>query len=310
MDHSKKRIAAVVVTYNRLTLLKKCLAALQEQSCSDFDILIIDNASTDDTGSYCRSLAEENNRISYYNTGSNLGGAGGFSYGIRTGVKQGYDYLWLMDDDTIPTETALAELLKGTVLLGDNFGFLSSYAVWTDGSPAMMNIPGVSSSWREEIDRLFENRMFRVDSASFVSLLLRADVVRELGLPIKEFFIWADDVEYTLRISRKHPCYFCYDSKVVHEMATNVGTTIVDEPGERLGRYRYLFRNRCYIARHGPKRDRLNYAIDIKNAVRDLLKSDCPDKLRRVHIVLSSYLQGWSFHPEIEYVDEATRKGT
>ena len=305
MKHPEKRIAAVIVTYNRLSLLKKCLVALLEQSFGDFDLLIIDNASTDETGSYCRSLAEENHRILYHNTGSNLGGAGGFSYGIRTGIEQGYDYLWLMDDDTIPSNTALEMLLQNAALLGDDFGFLSSYAVWTDGKPAMMNIPGVSITWREEVDRLFENKLFRIDTASFVSLLLRADVVRDLGLPIKEFFIWADDVEYTWRISRHYPCYFCYDSKVVHEMRTNIGTTILDEPGERLERYLYLFRNRYYIARATSRRARINYAIDIKNTVRDLLKTDLPDKYRRVRIVLTSYLSGRRFRPQIEYVNKS-----
>ena len=309
-DRIEKSIAAVIVTYNRLPLLKKCLHALLNQTYAGFDVLIIDNASSDDTGNYCRRLSEENLRVQYFNTGANLGGAGGFSFGIRTGVEAGYDYLWLMDDDTIPTETALAELLRAADLTGEQFGFLSSYAIWTDGSPAMMNIPATSNKWREEIDCLFENHLFRVETASFVSLLLRAKVVQELGLPIKEFFIWADDVEYTLRISKKYPCYFCYDSKVVHEMASNVGTTILDEPGERLGRYNYLFRNRYYIARLGTKRDRFLYAIDIKNTVRDLLRSNRPDKLKRIHIVLSSYVKGWSFNPKIEYVDGGSQKGT
>ena len=52
------RIAAVVVTYNRLDLLKKSLAAIQAQTLQQMDILIIDNASTDGTEAFCRALAE------------------------------------------------------------------------------------------------------------------------------------------------------------------------------------------------------------------------------------------------------------
>ena len=99
MSAANNKIAAVIVTYNRLPMLKKCVDALLRQNKGQFDILLIDNASTDGTGDYGAAAAAGSERIFYHNTGANLGGAGGFSYGIRTGVTEGYDYLWLMDDD-------------------------------------------------------------------------------------------------------------------------------------------------------------------------------------------------------------------
>ena len=301
-------IAAVVVTYNRLEMLKQCVNALQAQTGHVPDILLIDNASTDGTELYCRTLAQKNKKIQYFNTGSNLGGAGGFSYGIKTGVLKGYDYLWLMDDDTIPEDNALDMLLQIAEKLNGKFGFLSSYAVWKDGSACKMNVPGLSSCWKEEVDNQFENKILRIDYASFVSMLVKSDVVRDVGLPIKEFFIWSDDIEYTTRISKKYPCYFVYESRVLHAMQTNASTNILNEKSDRLERYRYLYRNRYYIAKNGYKRDFILFQILTMNTIRDLMKSESRDKLRRMKIVIQSYLSGIRFHPQIEYVNEEREK--
>ena len=133
-----KKIVAVVVTYNRKKLLKENLNALLNQSYKDFDILLIDNASTDGTKEYVKEELE-NEKITYINTGANLGGAGGFNFGVREAIERGYDYAWLMDDDTIPTETALESLANKTELLKGDFSFLSSLCKWTDGNIATMN---------------------------------------------------------------------------------------------------------------------------------------------------------------------------
>lgn len=108
---------AIVVTYNRKELLKKCIHHLLNQTIQKLDILIVDNASTDGTGELVQNLYCENERIHYENMGNNLGGAGGFAYGIKWAVMQGYDYLWIMDDDTIPENNALEEFIKKDHLL-------------------------------------------------------------------------------------------------------------------------------------------------------------------------------------------------
>ncbi|MDN3537030.1 glycosyltransferase [Limosilactobacillus fermentum] len=69
------KICAIVVTYNRKILLKQSLQALLDQTVTDFDILVVDNASTDNTREYIDDLLQEE-RIDYVNTGANLGGSG------------------------------------------------------------------------------------------------------------------------------------------------------------------------------------------------------------------------------------------
>lgn len=296
-------IVAVIVTHNRKELLKKNIECLLRQSYAGFDIFVIDNASTDSTEEMIKNDYSENTRIQYFNTGANMGGAGGFSFGIRKGLQTGYEYIWAMDDDTMPEENALSELVNAGKSLNDDFGFLASYVKWTDNGPCEMNVPGISDAWRENISFEFENQMMRLKSASFVSLLLKSEVLYKVGLPIKEFFIWGDDLEYTLRIAEKHPSYLVYKSQVVHEMKSNNATSILDDSEERLGRYHLCYRNRYYIARHGAKRDLLLYFLLIKNTIRDLKNSDLPDKKKRIAIVKQGVREGRKFNPAVEYVE-------
>lgn len=296
-------ILAIVVTYNRKELLKKCIDHLLDQTIKDLDILIVDNASTDGTGEFVQGLYSKEERVIYENTGSNLGGAGGFSYGIRWAVVHKYEYLWIMDDDTIPVSNALEKLKRISDLLNGKYGFLSSYAKWIDESPCEMNVPELALEWRNNIAFQFENRMIRINAASFVSLFVKTSVVKEIGLPIKEFFIWADDLEYTKRISRKYPGYFVYDSQVVHEMKSNEATDIYEADASRLDRYKYLYRNRYYVAKKESKRSKLLFWMWIKNTLRDIMRAKCTQKSKRCMIVIKSCIEGLKFNPSIEYVD-------
>src|SRR3954447_9091811 len=113
-DTESERVCAIVVTYNRVELLRECLTALERQSRPVDRILVIDNDSGDGTPDIVRT---EHPVAELVELGENRGGAGGFHEGTRRAYDEGFDWLWLMDDDTIPTETALAELLAAPVKL-------------------------------------------------------------------------------------------------------------------------------------------------------------------------------------------------
>ena len=111
-----RNVTAIVVTYNRLPLLKQCLATLRAQTVQGFTVLLVDNASTDGTADYIKTLAMPG--LVCRNPGENLGGAGGFAYGIRAAAELGCEAVWIMDDDTLPEPDALAALLAADAAHG------------------------------------------------------------------------------------------------------------------------------------------------------------------------------------------------
>ena len=289
-------VAAVIVTYNRKKLLCECIQANLAQTVPPAEILVIDNASTDGT----REAVEEyiaNGQITYRNTGDNLGGAGGFSFGIREAVLRGYEYIWIMDDDTMPHPDALEKLLAAKEHVSPGWGFFSSKAVWTDGSLCRMNEQKLYGTPIHTVSGTVPCRQ-----ATFVSLLLSADMVEKLGLPIKEFFIWGDDVEYTRRLSAAAPCYYVSDSVVLHKTANNVGSNIAKDDPSRLNRYRYAYRNEVYIAlQEGWKRICYQVLKIVYHMIRVLFTARSAKK-ERIQTILQASLEGLSFHPDIEYV--------
>lgn len=293
----KNKIAAVVVTYNRKEMLRECIDALLNQSYESFDILVIDNHSTDGTAELFKN--QKNPRITYINTGSNLGGAGGFQFGIKAAMNANYDYLWLMDDDSIPTVSALENLWKAALEV-KNFGFLSSKVLWKDGNICKMNIPKVSLTKKLQD---FDSNLKKIIMATFVSFFVPAKVVREVGLPIKEFFIWADDIEYSRRISRKYPCYFVADSVIIHKCKSNNGSNIVTDSEERLPRYKYAYRNEVYIyRREGLAGWAYLAAKDCLHIERVIAHAD--EKKKRMRIICESVKKGLNFNPPIEFYQE------
>ena len=290
-------VAAIVVTYNRRALVRECVECLLRQTVPA-DILVIDNASTDGTESALAALIGRG-AIRYHNTGRNLGGAGGFQYGVRLAVRLGYELLWIMDDDSMPTPTALQALLEAAKGAGE-YGFISGKALWTDGSLCRMN---VQRDLRMNNLTAYTSPLTPCGAATFVSLLVPARVVREVGLPIGEFFIWADDLEYTRRISRRYPCYVAPESVTVHKCQTNNGGNIATDSAERIGRYRYAYRNEVYVYRReglmGYRRLLLRTPLHI---LRVLFRAR-DRRLPRIGVILGATLKGFGFRPEIEYID-------
>ena len=291
------KIAAVVVTYNRKELLLECIEKLLSQTYDAFDILLIDNHSTDGTREAIEKYLADP-RIIYKNTGSNLGGAGGFQFGIKEAAKQDYEYVWLMDDDSMPTAEALEKLVKAYEDL-DNPGFLSSKVLWTDGQLCKINIQ--RSSLTKNISD-FSDRYISAAIASFVSLFVPMSVVKDVGLPIKEFFIWTDDWEYTRRISRKYPCYVVTDSVVEHKTKNNTGANIAMDSEDRIDRYRYAYRNEMYLYKREGIKGMLHVVMRTPLHIFRVLKYAEKKKGYRIGIILKSTWKGIWFNPPIEYV--------
>ena len=292
-------VAIIVVTFNRKELLKECVNALTSQSYGYFDLYIIDNASTDGTKE-ALFKAFPQGTFQYFNTGANLGGAGGFNYGLKMACKGGYEYYWLMDDDAIPDPLALGTMMEAAKKLNNQFGFLCSNIRWIDGNPCLMNIPRINEKWISDCHRL-KDGIVPVDNATFVGFFLKHETVRQVGLPIKEFIIWSDDINYCLRIHKDNPCYCVVDSIIVHKMKDNTSSDIVSDNSERTKRYFYSYRNKLYNARYEGKVGRYILQL-LKHTALVLAKSK--NKGCKLRYMYKGFFAGLVFRPRIEYVDE------
>jgi rhamnopyranosyl-N-acetylglucosaminyl-diphospho-decaprenol beta-1,3/1,4-galactofuranosyltransferase len=238
-------VCAVVVTHNRREMLRRCLAAIADQRRLPQRVLVVDNASTDGT----REMVErEYPDVEVLALSSNEGGAGGFHEGMKRAHAAGAEWMWLMDDDTIATPDALAGLLEAHAHLPDAT-LLASRVLWRDGSLHPMNFPVLERRRLERVVASAELGLMPMRAATFVSLLVHRRVVDRHQLPLKHFFLWTDDIEYTSRaVLGGEGAYFVPQSVVVHET-----TAPEDFRSAKPDRFYYHVRNTLLMAR-GPAR--------------------------------------------------------
>ncbi len=302
------KIAAIVVTYNRVLLLTECVEALIKYA-EGADILIIDNNSTDNTKETIRPYVD-NKRVFYYNTGANLGGAGGFNYGMKVAYEKGYDYFWLMDDDTIVEKSTLEELVKAIDIVPDSkFGYLSSIAYWIDGSICVMNdqTPTNDIKGFNKDKWMIKDGIVRIARSNFVSFFVPREVVRKVGLPIKEYFIWGDDSEYSSRIALHYPCYLVAKSRVTHKMKENrnsTGDILNVDDLERIKRIQLSIRNDCCTYRHRGIKQFLKFTKGVYSTIFHILRNKCVYKRQKVQSFFIGWVKGVFFNPEIEYMSK------
>lgn len=285
-----KKVCAIIVTYNRLALCKECIAALKCQTYP-CDLFVVNNHSEDETESFL-----QNNKIPHFECMENIGGSGGFYMGMKMIVDKNYDYLWLMDDDCIPNEDALEKLMDQANSLSSNFGFLASKVLWTDGNLHNMNLLHPTKAINESLSL--------IQQATFISLLISTDTVRKVGLPIKEFFIWGDDIEYTRRITVHHqlPSYYVNNSSVVHKTKTNNGSKIAYDDIDNIDRYYYAYRNESYIYRKEGLKGRVYYVAKCAYNFLRIIFLAKDHKTKRISILLKGMKDGLIFNPKVEMI--------
>jgi rhamnopyranosyl-N-acetylglucosaminyl-diphospho-decaprenol beta-1,3/1,4-galactofuranosyltransferase len=217
-------VGAVVVTYNRWSYLQKSLEGLQRQTLPLADVIVVDNASGDGTR---EGVPQQFPWATYVRLEENIGGAGGFAEGIRFGFENGYDWLWVMDDDAVPEPDALERIVETQVIREPETGILACLVVGTNGEPD----EGCRAKWLEmrslRSRPIFNGRIpleqaIECNSTTFVGILVNRKAIARVGFPRSDFFIACDDVEYIHRIcAAGFKAYQIPRSRIVHLSRTS-----------------------------------------------------------------------------------------
>ncbi|NOQ64646.1 MAG: glycosyltransferase [Methyloprofundus sp.] len=228
---SSPKILIIIVTWNKKEYVIDLLNSLSGINFprEQFDILVIDNASTDGT---IEALEAQFSDIQIIKNPENIGGTGGFNTGLAWAFEQPegqYDYLWLLDNDVVVHQNALSELVHtleenadiaivGSTMMQLDFPWrineMGAFVNQQNGALLFHRHFEEVPSWKgKSIQELLTGNAdlsqllmhcqdkMDVDYVAAASLLIRAPVAKKAGLWM-DFFIHFDDVEWCLRIGK------------------------------------------------------------------------------------------------------------
>ena len=284
-----KRVAVVVVTYNRLNLLKESIEALKKQSRKPEAIIVVNNGSTDGTDLW---LASQNGLIVYNQ--QNLGGAGGFARGIKEAYDADFDWIWVMDDDGYPAANCLENLLNATerrmevdvwggiVLDRDDHSKLAfdCKQVVTEAGEINWDIEFIDN-W----------------APFFNGVMFSRDIVKKIGYPNPALFIWGDEVDY-------------YERTKLQGIIASTTKAVFYHPKDRLystmhrNQYVYdgpanwkaycFFRNRAYLGRKYYNRTETGSLLNQFYYLYD--KLPLGEFLKTIPLLLKAHLDGFNYN--------------
>lgn len=197
MVTKQPHVSIVLVNWNGLDDTLHCLRSLRGLDYPDFDVVVVDNGSTDGSVDAIRSAASE---VQVLEAGGNLGFAGGCNCGISDSLRRAGDYVWLLNPDTVVEPGALKAIVQGAQ---------ADPAIAIVGSVIRsINAPEEILAWGGGRVGMLSGRIAhgtgpgRIDYITGASMLVRVSVLREVGLFDERFFMYAEDADLCLRARR------------------------------------------------------------------------------------------------------------
>lgn len=229
MGRTDKKVAIVVVTFNRKDNVLKNLSFIGLLNSNHFEIIVFDNGSTDGTK---EAVNKQFPHCNYHYSSKNLGGAGGFKKGMEIAKESGFDFIWCLDDDGFPHSETLNLLLQESEKFPNCILGTRIIPVGENKDATFWNITGrydvtkkrIQNYSEDEINNIRENKLtHETVSVPLMGMFIPSKVIDQIGFPNENLFLANDDVEYCLRAWTKGvPVRLVMTATVEHPPMTTI----------------------------------------------------------------------------------------
>jgi GT2 family glycosyltransferase len=255
---SEPLVYIVIVNFHGWQDTLECLASLEKLSYRNYKIVVVDNASQDDS---MKILRQHYSNLMLIESKKNLGFAGANNVGIREAQRQGANYIWLLNNDTVVDPyalTALVEKMEDDKTIGMCGSSLIYYA---NRTYLQARAGGTYHKWTgatfhvgedEEVSKTVEVTTVEANLDYLVgaSILVRVSLIEQIGLLPEHYFLYYEDVDWGLRAKALSRLGYAPDSKVYHKVGSSIGTTQDQKNNEKRFRSEYYsVRSRLLLTR-------------------------------------------------------------
>ncbi len=227
-------VAIVIVNWNKKDYVINLLSSLQTIEYENYELIVIDNASSDDS---VEAIKKEYLNLKLIVNKENLGGTGGFNTGIKYALDQHtYDYIWLLDNDAEVEKRTLSELVKAMESDSD-IGIAGSRIMDTEqrditveaGALIRRDTIGVNPLYRNSKEIDLKHNILDVDYVAICSALVRVKSLEKVGLMDERYFIFWDDMDWGLEFKEAgYRVVAVINSLVYHPAFTEKRGVLVD----------------------------------------------------------------------------------
>lgn len=254
------KVVSVVVTYNRLELLKRVMESLRSQTHKLAAMIVVDNGATDGTHEWLDG--QKDLTIIHQ---SNVGGSGGFYRGIAEASKMDCDWIWCMDDDVFPTSSCLETLLTYSGRI-ENAGILCPRRIMSGktfvAEAKTLNLTNPFIDMHNDMLKAedIEGQPYVcIEGMSFEGPLIKKECVSKIGLPNKELFILYDDTDYSYRAVLAGFKVAVVRDAVLQKYDFQSATSYRDTKIKNKWKLYYHIRNTAYFGRRYGKNALVRY---------------------------------------------------
>jgi GT2 family glycosyltransferase len=202
----QKKLAIVIINWNSFDLTSDTLASLSSTSYKNYDIIVVDNFSTDNSAA---QLEKDFPSIILLRSDENKGFTGGNNLGFDYAINEGYEYVMMLNND-VAVESDFLEPLVVKLDMDEKIGgvqpliyfYHDRELIWNAGSRynAIFGIPYILGYYRKDKGQLQRKKQKSIDWITGCAFMIRTEVLKKVGVLKQDFFIYYEDVDLSFRI--------------------------------------------------------------------------------------------------------------
>lgn len=242
------KVAIIIINWNGKNDTLECLKSLRQIDYPNFDVIVVDNGSSDESVQAIRVQFPE---VIVLETGENLGFAGGNNVGMRYALNKGVEYAFLLNNDTVVDSQILKNfvsaysIVRQKGILGAKiYHYSETNKIWYAGAKWINKISAFEHIGQGCIDDGQDfNSLIETDYACGCALFICKEIMNQVGLFDEKYFLIFEETDLCYRARRAgYKSFFVPEAKVWHKISTSFG-------GEMSPLYNYyLMRNKLLWA--------------------------------------------------------------
>lgn len=280
----KPKVYVVLVNYNGFLDTKECIESLSNITYENYEIIVVDNASTVEVDEETLSFIKE--KAVYIESDTNIGFSGGNNIGIEHALKNGADYILLLNNDTAVEPDFLDVLVSNSIeapnagIVGGKIKYYSNpNMIWFGGGFFDRDTGKIGHERYNEVDLKSTNTIRSISFMTGCLMLIPVKIIQEVGKLEEKYFLYSEDTDYCCRVmDAGYDLLFCEDAVIYHKINASTGKS------SNLMTY-YTTRNKLFIARDFTTRPLKIYFDLSVQFIKDWLR-------RRKHMkpIISAYI--------------------